>query len=443
LFGAVTTNAAESATDGAVAAGALGANPIGSGINYFLKSDKLNIAAIIQASKSDSKTKVLASPILMTVDNKEATIEATDMIYLFSGYQYAGNTYSGSAVRNYEKRDIGLTVKVTPKINPNGTVMLTIEETFETQGADQVVADENGATPYATVTTRKMSSDVSVENRQTIVMGGLTKKSNVDSESGIPILKDIPYIGKWLFGSVTHKEARSELLVFITPYVLDDAEASQAEALRRKKSLSDSRPWEDDGWSASPLADPVSKKEQLRRFKDEWAKQDEERKTKLAIEKAKVERAKKLEKMSKEEREFWINLHKDELEKEAKDEFEKKVEEQKDLKEFVETLKKQDLEKAEKEIKKADNAAVSDNEYNKFIKDRQKEGKPLPAGETLRKDAEALKNIDAGQKKSDAPKESAAPAAVEEPPPPSSESVPPSEPAPSGSLLEELGSSKK
>ncbi len=370
---------------------ALGANPIGGGLNYFLKSDKLNIAAIIQAAKSDSKSKVLASPILMTVDNKEATIEATDMIYLFSGYQYSGSANYGSQVRNYEKRDIGLTVKVTPKINPNGTVMLTIEETFETQGADQNVPNESGGTdPYATVTTRKMSSDISVENRQTIVMGGLTKKTNVDSDSGIPILKDIPYIGKWLFGSVTHKEARSELLVFITPYVLDDAEASQAEALRRKKALSDSRPWDDDGWSASPLADPVSKKEQLRRFQDEWKKQDEERKTKLAIEKAKVERAKKLEKMTKEEREFWINLHKEELEKEEKEAFEKQVEEQKDLQEFVETLKKPKMENAEKAIKEADEAAKSDNEYHKVLEQMKESGKPLPAGETLNRDAKEM-----------------------------------------------------
>ncbi len=367
-------------------------NPIGGGVNYFLKSDKLNLAAVIQAAKSDSKSKVLASPILMTVDNQEATIEATDMIYLFSGYQYSGSSMYGSQVRNYEKRDIGLTVKVTPKINPNGTVMLEIEETFETQGADQNVPNETGGTdPYATVTTRKMSSSVSVENRQTIVMGGLTKKSNVDSESGIPILKDIPWVGKWLFGQVTHKEARSELLIFMTPYVLDDAEASQVEALRRKKSLSDARPWEDDGWSASPLADPMSRKEQLRRFNEEWAKQDEERRTKLAIEKAKIDRAKKLEEMGNDEREAWIKIHKDELEKEEKEAFEEQVKDQENLKEFVETLKKKDIEKAENAVKEADAAAVRDNEYNKFIKDRQEKGQPLPAGETLKKDAEALK----------------------------------------------------
>ena len=399
-----------SSSSSAIVAGAVGGlaskvNPIGGGINYFLKSDKLNLAAVIQAAKSDSKSKVLASPILMTVDNKEATIEATDMIYLFSGYQYSGSTYSGTQVRNYEKRDIGLTVKVTPKINPNGTVMLTITETFETQGADQNVPNESGGTdPYATVTTRKMSSDVSVENRQTIVMGGLTKKTKVDSESGIPILKDIPWIGKWLFGSVTHKEQRSELLVFITPYVLDDAEASQAEALRRKKALSDPRPWEDEGWSASPLADPVSRREQLRRFNEEWAKQDEDRKTKLAIEKAKMDRAKKLEEMGKEEREEWIKVHKDVLEKEQKEAFEQEVKEQENLREFVETLKKKDLEKAEKAVQEADAAAARDNEYNKFLKEQQEKGTPLPAGETLKKDAEALKKEAEVQKPADASK---------------------------------------
>ncbi len=326
------------AVDGATNVVASGAavNPIGGGVNYLLKSDKLNIAAVIQASKSDSRTKVLASPILMTVDNKEATIEATDMIYLFSGYQYSGSQYSGTQVRNYEKRDIGLTVKVTPRINPNGTVVLTVEQTFETQGADQNVPNESGGTdPYATVTTRKIASDVSVENRQTVVMGGLTKKTNVESESGIPILKDIPWIGKWLFGSVSQKEARSELLVFMTPYVLDDADAAQAEAIRRKKSLSDARPWEDNGWSQSVVADPVSKKELLRRLNEEWARQDEERRNQKAVEEAKAKRARRLAEMDEEERREWAERHQREILEEQK----RFDGEQKDLREIIDNIR--------------------------------------------------------------------------------------------------------
>ena len=318
-----------------------GTTPIGGGVNYLLKSDKLNMSAVLTAAKSDSRTKVLASPILMTVDNKEATIEATDMIYLFSGYQYSGSTYSGTQVRNYEKRDIGLTVKVTPRINPNGTVVLTVEQTFETQGADQNVPNESGGTdPYATVTTRKISSDVSVENRMTVVMGGLTKKTDVNSESGIPILKDIPWIGKWLFGSVSKKQARSELLVFMTPYVLDDADAAQAEAIRRKKSLSDPRPWEDNGWSLSPVADPIAKKEQLRRLSEEWSRQDEERKTNKAMEEAKRARAKKLAEMDEKDRKEWAEKHQKELLEESKT-FEK---DQKDLREVIDKIREKHAE---------------------------------------------------------------------------------------------------
>ena len=95
------------------------------------------------------------------------------------------------------------------------------------------------------------------------------------------------------------------------------------------------------------------------------------------------------------------------MEKEEKEAFDKKVEEQKDLKEFVDELKKKDMEKAEKAVKEADAAAVRDNEYNKFIRDRQKEGKPLPPGETLKKDAEALKKEE--EKKPEAGAEGAAP----------------------------------
>jgi hypothetical protein len=236
--------------------------------------------------------------------------------------------------------------------------MLTVEEEysqFMKNGQSMLVPQEGKYTldNVDLAVERKMSADVRLENMQTVVFGGLTETTTSESESGIPILKDIPWVGKWLFGKVTQAEIRKELLVFMTPYVLDDEESAQLEAIRRKKALSDPRPWDDRGWSASPLADPVSRKEQLRRFQDEWKKQDEERKTKLAIEKAKVERAKKLESMSESERKAWIEIHKDELDKEAKEAFEKQVEEQKDLKEFVETLKKQDLEKAEKKLEES------------------------------------------------------------------------------------------
>ena len=358
--GAGTTKLASFATSGISGSSTNLVTPIGSGINYLFKSDKLNLAGVIEASKTDSRTKYVASPIVMTVDNKEATIEATSSRQFLTGWSAVSSTYAGSGLPspNYTAKDIGITLKITPKINPNGTVMLTVEEEYSQVSGTQDMLTPMGST-YTTQqidvpVTRKMSADISLENSQSVILGGLTTKTTAEKETGIPLLKDIPWVGKWLFGSVSQEDERSELLIFMTPYVLDDSQAAQAEALRRKNTLSDPRPWEDGGWSASALADPVSQKEQLRRFKDEWAKQDAERKTKLAIEKAKVERAKKLEGMTEAERKFWIELHRDELDREAREEFDKKAKEQADLKEFVETLKKKDLEKAEAEIRKAE-----------------------------------------------------------------------------------------
>ena len=197
-----------------------------------------------------------------------------------------------------------MTVKVTPKINPNGTVMLEVEEEYSQEGAGQLV----DGVSQATTVTRKMSADVLLENMQTVVLGGLTQRHQTESTTGIPILKDISYICKWLFGTVSQSESRNELLVFMTPYVLNDATAAEIEAVRRKKSLSDARAWEDNGWSASKLADPVPEKEKLRRMKDEWDKQDEEHATKMAIEEEKVKRLELLKERAKKDREKWREL---------------------------------------------------------------------------------------------------------------------------------------
>jgi len=365
-------------------------NPAGSGLNYFLKSDKLNLAAIVQASKSDSHSKYIASPIIMTVDNKEATINATDMTYLLKGFTSSGNSYSTIAVPDYEQKELGIEIKTTPKINPNGTVMLTVETKYTQKAADQTIKYATGTSndksnsslqdvSVPTTTTREMSADVLLENMQTVILGGLTDTYGKDSDSGIPILKDIPLIGKWLFGKVVHEEKRKELLIFMTPYVLDDSVSAQAEAIRRKKVLSDSRPWDDHGWSLSELADPVSKREQLRRIKDEWKVQDEERKTRIAIEQEKVDRAKMLQDMSEEERNLWLKMHKEELDEEQQEELEKKMldkDSQDMLRDLADEIRAKKLKEANKEIKKMEEATAADNERAKLDAAKKEAAKP-------------------------------------------------------------------
>lgn len=393
-FGSTSAALTGGGSSGAAAFSAISTNVLdnafGGSFNFIFNSDELGLAAILQATKTDSRSKYIASPIVMTLDNKEAVINATAMHYLLKGFTSTGNSYSTIAVPDYEQKELGIEIKTTPKINPNGTVMLTVEEKYTQLGNKEEIKysasnNENGAgglqsVMVPTTVTREMSSDVLLENGQTVVFGGLTEKSVSESETGIPFLKDIPFIGKWLFSKVDMQEARTELLVFMTPYVLDDAQAAQAEALRRKKTMSDPRPWDDGGWSASNLADPVSKKDQLRRIQDEWKKQDEERKTRLAIEQEKVKRAKMLKELSKEERDLWIKMHKEELEEEQQEELEKKMldkESQEELRKLAAEIRSKKLGEAEKDLKKAEAETAAENERAKLdaAKKAKEEGK--------------------------------------------------------------------
>ena len=358
--------ALDTVTGGGIAAdvvSGVATNLFGGALNYIFKSDALNLSAVIQATKSDNRAKYIASPVVMTVDNKEATIDATASKQFLTGWQAVSSSYAGSGMPSpsYTAKDIGIKVKVTPKINPNGTVMLNVEEEYNQVNETQMMKTPQGNTYVNTEidvpSTRKMTSDVLLENMQTVIFGGLMESHKVERESGIPILKDIPWIGKWLFGHVEHSESRTELLVFMTPYVLNDGEAAQAEAIRRKKTLPDANAWDDNGWSASPLADPVSKKEQLRRLKDEWKKQDEERKARIAIEQEKVKRVQRLKEMDEEERNLWLEMHKEELEAERQDELEEKMEDpksQEELKKLAAEVRERSLRQAAEAQKKAE-----------------------------------------------------------------------------------------
>jgi len=350
-------------------------NLLSKSFTFVFDSDELGIAAILHMTENDNHAKYIASPVIMTVDNKEATIDATENRQFLTGWTAQSGSYgnSGQPTPNYSAKDIGIKLKVTPKINPNGTVMLNVEEEYSrfVENGQSMLIPQGGMYIPGFVdlaVERKMSADVLLEDKQTVVFSGLTETAKASSESGIPILKDIPWIGKWLFSEVKESEGRKELLVFLTPYVLNDAEAAQVEALRRKKTMSDPNPWDDNGWSLSELADPVSKREMLRRLKDEWKKQDEERKTKIAIEKAKVERVKELEKMSKEERELWLKMHKDELDKEKREELEEKMqdeESQEELKKIAAEVRERKLKEAQRELDKAEETYKGENERAK------------------------------------------------------------------------------
>ena len=241
------------------------------GTKYYFLFDKLDLNMVVNASKVDSRTKVLQSPVLMTVNNKEAVLESTDMKYLYKGVRASGGGYGGSyqEVPDFEQRDFGITIKITPRISPNGNVTLTVDQKFETLGPDQFIPGAGGSSStnsntgggtgtggyFPTISTTKLQADVSVKSGQTVMLGGLVKSSSSISDSGIPILKDIPLIGRYLFGNTKNEEDSKELMIFLTPHVVRGSAEAQSDSRRRLENTNMDGVWS-KGWSNSELAEP-------------------------------------------------------------------------------------------------------------------------------------------------------------------------------------------
>jgi general secretion pathway protein D len=230
---------------------AIDATSTGGGLTYFMTYFDLNLDVVVKLTASDSDAKVLSSPIILAQDNKEAKIEVSTEKYFYKGVRAIGNTTTGGQqfAPDVESRKVGLSLIVTPRINEKGFVVMDIKQTIENLGDDQEIEGQL----WPTVLSRDLSASVAVQNRETIVMGGLMENSGKDSATKIPFFGDIPLLGN-LFRSNTRNKERKEILVFITPYVLNSPAEIQAEAIRRKAAMGENGAWT-RGWSDSQLGD--------------------------------------------------------------------------------------------------------------------------------------------------------------------------------------------
>ncbi|NLF21881.1 MAG: hypothetical protein GX590_01855, partial [Lentisphaerae bacterium] len=221
------------------------------GITYYATFFGLNVDAVLHADATDSRTRTLASPVLLTLDNKEATIEATQDQYFFKGKKYAGSNNDGVYYEDdVEIKSVGITVKVTPRINEKGFVVMKIDEKIQNIAGTQRVNDGD----WPIVASRNLAAEIAVQSGQTIVLGGLVQNSKLKSRSKIPILGDIPFLGR-LFRADNEEDTRSEVMVFLTPYVMD-SQAELDEYARRRKAAGDAGEMWTQGFSSSALADP-------------------------------------------------------------------------------------------------------------------------------------------------------------------------------------------
>ena len=193
----------------------------------FFIGDPEKVVAQLQLFASDSKANVLANPILVTSDNKAANISITDEIPINST-TLTTNTAEPVTSTTVEFRSVGIKLDITPKINSENYVNLKINQEISSRGADV------GNTP--SFNTRQVNTEVVLKDNQVLVMGGLMRTDTTDTISGVPLLKDLPFIGK-LFGTESTTLKKTELMIFITPHVISNNEDSKFVTRQFKKRL--------------------------------------------------------------------------------------------------------------------------------------------------------------------------------------------------------------
>ncbi|TAN38585.1 MAG: type II secretion system protein GspD [Verrucomicrobia bacterium] len=219
------------------------------GLNYYTTISGLNLDAVIHMVNRSTDARVLSTPVIMATDNETAEIKNTqERPVITSSTLYTTGT--GATSSTYEYKDIGIDLLVRPHINPNRMVQMDITQTADTIAGEQTI--DNNQVPI--INKREIQGLITVEDRTTIVLGGLVEKSESKSRDSIPLLGSIPLIG-WLFRNDNNTTIRTELLVLITPYVLKTPEEARAETKRLHKN-SNMEEVLIRGWSDSPLAKP-------------------------------------------------------------------------------------------------------------------------------------------------------------------------------------------
>lgn len=186
---------------------------------------------VINALRKITDVKVLSSPSLVVVDNQQAMLQVGDEVPIATQSSQSTVTPGAPIVNTIEMRNTGVILRVTPRVNANGAVMLDI-----IQEISNVVRGETSLTP--TISQRRIQSSISVASGQTVLLGGLISTRQERGKSGLPILSDIKLIGD-LLGQHSNLSDRTELIMFIRPQVIRDGVDAQlvAEELRSKLQL--------------------------------------------------------------------------------------------------------------------------------------------------------------------------------------------------------------
>ena len=227
VLGATGSTTATALPTGTTATGISSAT-VGTGATFALgkynSTTGKGFAALIQALRSDGSSNIISTPSLITMNNEEAEVKVTQEIPLITG-SYSNSTASVSGTTSpfttIQREEVGTILKVTPHINEGNSVQLKIEQEDSSPGAK--------LTDSADISTNKRSikTTVLIEDGGVIVLGGLMSDTVTESEDRVPGLGSIPLIGN-LFKSRSGSRQKKNLLVFIRPKILRDADATES-----------------------------------------------------------------------------------------------------------------------------------------------------------------------------------------------------------------------
>lgn len=178
-----------------------------------------NLGMLARALEADTNANILSTPNLLTLDNEEAKIVIGQNVPFVTGqYAQTGSSTTATPFQTIERRDVGLTLKVRPQVSEGGTVRMQIYQEISS------LRPTSTATRVADVITDKRSieSSVLVEDGRIIALGGLIQDTLQDAVDKVPLLGDIPVLGN-LFRSETRNRQKTNLMVFLRPHVLRDA----------------------------------------------------------------------------------------------------------------------------------------------------------------------------------------------------------------------------
>jgi general secretion pathway protein D len=195
------------------------------------------ISAALNALETITKIKVISAPKLMVLNNQTASIEVGEQVPILTGSATSTLTTGAPVVNSIDYRDTGIILKVTPRVNSSGVVLLDMA-----QEVSAVVSATTTATINSpTISTRKIATSVSVQDGEIIALGGLISDNRNDVNGGLPGLSHIPILGPLLFGDINHNDTRTELIVLLRPVVIrnvDDGRAVTDELRQKLKSMS-------------------------------------------------------------------------------------------------------------------------------------------------------------------------------------------------------------